>query len=124
MHPLSTLPVCAGTLQEFLWQGPSTDVTQLEVLALPCNSSMMPTPLCFGPAPSSLPLASTVIALPFQHRQPQDSEQVLHQPHSIVECRKPAASTGMSMPLCVQIHQGFSTLKAQKRTRCSHNKLK
>ena len=85
--PVSTLVVRAGTLQEFLWQGPSTDVTQLEVLPLPCNSSMMPSPLCFGPAPSSLPLASTVIALPFQHRQAQSSEQVLHPTSQL--CRMP-----------------------------------
>ena len=65
----------SGALQEFLWQGPGSDVAQLDNLPLPCNASMMPSACAFGQGSASMPLASTVIALPMAYRALPKSEQ-------------------------------------------------
>ncbi|CAL5219375.1 g1195 [Coccomyxa viridis] len=62
----------AGSIQDFLWQNASAD---MEVLPLPCHSSMMPVPGLFSAPQSSMPLASTVIALPARCRTPPGNER-------------------------------------------------
>lgn len=47
----------------------------MDVLPLPCQSSMMPAPYMFAAPQSSMPLASTVIALPTQCRLPSSNER-------------------------------------------------
>ena len=68
--------ILAGSIQDFLWQSPSTD---MDVLPLPCHSSMMPAPGMFAAQQSSMPLASTVIALPTQCRIPPRNERTSQQ---------------------------------------------
>ena len=69
----------AGMLPDFLWHAPSHDVPHLDVLPLPCNSSMMLPPSAFAAGPAPVPLVSTVIAMPNYCRLPHIKEQVCYQ---------------------------------------------
>lgn len=69
----------AGMLPDFLWHVPSLDVPQLDVLPLPCNSSMTLPPSAFAAGPATMPLVSTVIAMPRNCRLPPFKEQVCYQ---------------------------------------------